>query len=107
MGYCKINRTLKTNNDIRKQHNTKISVEGIELENSKRCTYIMYVGSTVTYALSYKKDISVISVRTAKAPRNLNAFEKLWKSRSISLQTIQLLKTNTFSTMLYACEIMV
>jgi len=81
------------------QISSKICIDGIELENVKKFTYL---GSNMTYDLDYSKEIAV---RIAKAMANLKALDKIWKSKAITLETkLSILKTCVFSTMLYSCE---
>jgi len=59
----------------------KISVKGIEIENSEKFTYLR---SNITHDLDCKKEISD---RIARALASLTALERLRKNKSISLQT--------------------
>jgi len=63
--------------------------------------------------VTYDNDLNCkkgISVRIAKALASLMALEKLWKSKSVSLQIkLSVLKTSIYNSMLgqYACETLV
>ena len=82
-----------------KQISSKIYIDGIELENVEKFTYLQ---SNMTYDLDCSKEIAV---RIAKAMANLKALDKIWKSKVITLETkLGILKTCVFSTMLYGCE---
>lgn len=82
-----------------KEIEKKISVDGVELENVEKFTYL---GSNMTYDLDCKKEISI---RIAKSRANLKAMDKIWKSKAIALKTkLSILNTCVFSSMLYGCE---
>ena len=79
-----------------KQISSKICIDGIELENVEKFTYLG--GSNMTYDLDCSKKIAV---KMAKAIANLKALDKIWKSKAITLKTkLTILKTCVFSTML-------
>jgi len=67
---------------------SKICIDGIELENVEKFTYL---GSNMTYDLDCSKEIAV---RISKAMANLKALDKIWKSKAITLETkLSILKT--------------
>ena len=77
----------------------KMVVEGIQLENVEKFTYL---GSNMTYDLDCKKEVLV---RIAKATAALKALDKIWRSKTIKLGTkLNVLNTCVFSSMLYGCE---
>ena len=65
-----------------------------------------YNGKTFMGPATYDLDCSKeIAVRMAKIIANLKALDKIWKSKTITLETkLSILKTCVFSTMLYGCE---
>ena len=77
----------------------KIVVDGIQLDNVEKFTYL---GCNMTYDLDCRKEVTV---RVAKATGMLQAMEKIWKSKAISLRTkLSCLHISIFSSMLYGCE---
>ena len=76
-----------------------LEVNGEEIQNVEEFTYL---GSTVTYDLDCKKEMTL---RFAKAKGVLMALGTIWKSKEISLMSkLATLRTCVFSTALYACE---
>ena len=77
----------------------RIVVEGVQLENVERFTYL---GSNMTYDLDCKSEIKI---RIAKGTAMLKALDKIWKSSAISTKTkIGVPRTCVFSNMMYGCE---
>jgi hypothetical protein len=77
----------------------QISLDGEMLENVQE---FVYLGSTFTYDLSCKREVTL---RFAKAKAALAALDKVWKSKEITLKTkLAVLDTCVFSGALYACE---
>lgn len=77
----------------------KIQVDGIEIENVENFTYL---GSNITYDMNCKKEVTN---RAAKALGNMQAMEKIWRSRAISIKVKKkILETCIFSCFLYGCE---
>ena len=68
----------------------RIVVEGVQLENVERFTYL---GSNMTYDLDCRGEIKI---RIAKGTAVLKAMDKIWKSSTISTKT----KTCVFSCMM-------
>ena len=76
-----------------------LKVNGEEIQNVEEFTYL---GSTITYDLDCKKEVTL---RFAKAKRVLMALDTIWKSKEISLMSkLAILRTCVFSTPLHACE---
>ena len=77
----------------------RIVVEGAQLENVERLTYL---GSNMTYDLDCKGEIKM---QIAKGTAMLKALDNIWKSSAISTKTkIGVLRTCVFSSMMYGCE---
>src|SRR6218665_3827775 len=79
----------------------KLLIDGRHLENVKQFTYL---GRNKTYDLDNMREVRT---RLAKATAALKAMEKVWKSRSIEIETKQrVLQTCVFSILLhvYGCE---
>jgi Reverse transcriptase (RNA-dependent DNA polymerase) len=77
----------------------QISLDGERLENVKE---FVYLGSTFTYDLNCKREVTL---RFARAKAALAALDKIWKSKEVSLKTkLAVLDTCVFSGALYACE---
>ena len=75
-----------------------LKVNGEEIQNVEEFTYL---GSTVTYDLDCKKEVTL----RAKAKVVLMALDTIWKSKEISLMSkLAILRTCVFSIALYACE---
>ena len=76
-----------------------LKVNGEEIQNVEEFTIL---GSTVTYDLDCKKEVTL---RFAKANGVLMTLDTIWKSKEISLMSkLAILRTCVFSTALYACE---
>ena len=74
-------------------------MNGEEMQNVEEFTFL---GSTVTYDLDCKKEVTL---RFVKAKDMLMALGTIWKSKEISLMSkLAILRTCTFSTALCACE---
>ena len=77
----------------------KLKVNGEGVQNVEEFTYL---GSTVTYDLDCKREVTI---RLSKAKGMLMALETIWKSKEISLMSkLDILRTCVFSSALYACE---
>src|SRR6218665_1531991 len=77
----------------------KLLIDGRHLENVKQFTYL---GSNTTYDLDNMREVRT---RLAKTTAALKAMEKVWKSRSIAIETKKrVLQTCVFSILLYGCE---
>ena len=76
-----------------------LEMNGEEIQNVEEFTYL---GSTATYDLDCKKEVTL---RFANAKDVLMALDTIWKSKEISLiSKLAILRTCVFSTALYACE---
>ena len=76
-----------------------LEVNGEEIQNVEEFTYL---GSTATYDLDCKKEVTL---RFAKAKGVLMALDTIWKSKEILLMSkLAILRTCLFSTALNACE---
>ena len=92
---------LKTKTMVFGERNMEetLEVNGEEKQNVEEFTYL---GSTVTYDLDCKKEMTL---RFAKAKGVLIALDTIWKNKEISLMSkLAILRTCVFSTALYACE---
>src|SRR6218665_1421348 len=82
-----------------KEPTGKLLIDGRHLENVEQFTYL---GSNTTYDLDNMREVRT---RPAKATAALKAMEKVWKSRSIEIETKKrMLQTCVFSILLYGCE---
>ena len=76
-----------------------VKVEGTDIENVERFTYL---GSNFTFDLDGEAEVKT---RLAKAFAALKALDKIWRSSAIKIHTkMQVLNTTIFSTALYGCE---
>src|SRR6218665_3655444 len=82
-----------------KEPTGKLLIDGRHLENVEQFTYL---GSNTTYDLDNMREVRT---RPAKATAALKAMEKVWKSRSLEIETKKrVLQTCVFSILLYGCE---
>ena len=76
----------------KRKQQEKSLIDGRHLENVEQFTYL---GSNTTYDLDNMREVRT---RLAKATAALKAMEKVWKSRSIEIETKKgVLKTCAFS----------
>jgi hypothetical protein len=95
MNFDKTKTMVFGDKDLTKQ----MVVDGIQLENVDRFTYL---GCNMTYDLDCRQEVMV---RIAKAMAALKALDKIWKSKAIKQETkLSVLRTCVFSSMLYGCE---
>src|SRR6218665_4130215 len=77
----------------------KLLIDGKHLHNVEQFTYL---GSNTTFTLDNMREVRT---RLAKATAALKAVEKVWKSRSIEIETKKrVLQTCVFRILLYGCE---
>ena len=82
-----------------KDYSKKLAIDGNQLENVEKFTYL---GSNMTYDLDNRKEVWT---RIAKSIAALKAMDKIWKSKSIKMETKKkVLQTCIFSVVLYGCE---
>src|SRR6218665_998355 len=82
-----------------KEPTGKLLIDGRHLENVEQFTYLE---SNTTYDLD---NMTEVHTRLAKATAALKAMEKVWKSRSIEIETKKrVLQTCVFSILLHGCE---